>query len=221
MTVHPSKLRLDALSLGADDPSAAAHLGECEQCAAHVARVQQTLPIPAWVRELGASRRRGSGKWSWLYRWVIGGVVAASAAGVLVRMNSGNADRIDPRAKGTPSVAVYIKRHGAISLWDGQAPLQPGDAVQLKVAPYGYSRVTVSALQDGTLTELYQGPAAGDGLLPRSWTVDDAPGTEVLLIAFSRSPLSKAGQEAALAKLPRTEEVWATRLQLAKKGEDR
>ena len=79
MTVHPSKLRLDALSLGADDPSAAAHLGECEQCAAHVARVQQTLPIPAWVRELGASRRRGSGKWSWLYRWVIGGVVAAPA----------------------------------------------------------------------------------------------------------------------------------------------
>jgi hypothetical protein len=120
-----------------------------------------------------------------------------------------------------PSITVYIKRDGVVSLWDGQAPVQPGDALQLKVAAGGYSRVTVAALQDGTLTELYAGSAAGEGLLPRSWTVDEAPDPEVLLVAFSRSPLTKAGQEAALAKLPRTGEIWATRLQLAKKGGDR
>jgi hypothetical protein len=51
--------------------------------------------------------------------------------------------------------------------------------------------------------------------------VDDAPGPEVLLIAFSRSPLSKAAQEAALATLPRTTDIWATRLRLEKKGQDR
>jgi len=44
---------------------------------------------------------------------------------------------------------------------------------------------------------------------------------EVLLVAFSRSPLGKAGQEAALATLPRTREIWATRLQLVKKGGNR
>jgi hypothetical protein len=43
----------------------------------------------------------------------------------------------------------------------------------------------------------------------------------VLLVAFSRSPLSKSGQEAALATLPRTREIWATRLQMVKKGANR
>jgi hypothetical protein len=218
VTAHPSTLQLDALALGADDPKAAAHVRDCARCAAHVTRVQQTLPVPAWVRELGAFRR---GKWSWLHRLAIAGVVVLFAAGVLVQRKPWNVHQIDRGAKGTPSVAVYIKRQGTVSLWDGQAPVQAGDGVQLKVAPRGYVRVTVSTLQGGTLTELYQGPTAGETLLPRSWTVDDAPGPEVLLIAFSRSPLSKAGQEAALATLPRTAEIWATRLRLEKKGQDR
>jgi hypothetical protein len=221
VTAHPSMLRLDAFSLGADDAVAAAHLRECARCAAHVTRVQQTLPIPNWVRELGTSPRRRHGKWSWLYRWSIAFVLALTVGAVLLRAKPWKPDQSDRGMKGTPSVAVYVKRDGAVSLWDGRAPLQPGDAVQLKVAPRGYSRVAVSALQDGALTPLYEGPATGEALLPRSFTVDDAPGPEVLLIAFSRSPLTPAGQEAALAKLPRTEEVWATRLQFVKRGGER
>jgi len=221
VTAHPSMLQLDALSIGAADPATAAHVQACARCAAHIARVQQSLPVPAWVRELGASPRRRIRGWSWLHRWSMVGVTVLFAGAVLLRTQPWNSDHVDRRAKGAPSIAVYIKHQGSVSLWDGQAPVQPGDAVQLKVAPEGYPRVTVSALQDGTLTPLYEGTAAGETLLPRSWTLDDAPGPEVLLIAFSRSPLTKAGQEAALATLPRTSEVWATRLQLVKKGADR
>jgi hypothetical protein len=137
VTAHPSTFQLDALALGADDSKTAAHVRECARCAAQLSRVQQALPVPGWVRELGASRRRGGGKWSWLYRWAIASVVVLSAGGVLVRMKPWNVDQIDRGAKGTPSVAVYIKRQGTVSLWDGQAPVQAGDGVQLKVAPRG------------------------------------------------------------------------------------
>ncbi len=222
MSAHPSMLQLDSMSLGGGDASTAAHVKGCARCAAHMARVQQALPVPAWVRELGPPRRGRLRSWSWLYRWsVVAAVVLVAGGGVLLGVKPWNADQFDRGAKGTPSIAVYIKRDGAVSLWDGQAPVQAGDAVQLKVAAEGYSRVTVSTVQDGTLTQLYAGPAAADSLLPRSWTVDDAPGPEVLLVAFSRSPLTKAGQQAALATLPRTREVWATRLQFVKKGAGR
>jgi len=159
---------------------------------------------------------------SWLFRSsLLAALALFVAGGVLVRVKYRGEEQSDRGAKGMPSIAVYIKRDGVVSLWDGQAAVQPGDALQLKVASGGYSRVTVAAWQDGTLKELYAGSARAEGLLPRSWTVDEAPDPEVLLVAFSRSPLTKAGQEAALATLPRTREIWATRLQLVKKGGDR
>jgi hypothetical protein len=186
-----------------------------------MARVQQELPLPAWVRELERPPHRAHDSW-WLFRSSLVAALALFATvGVVVRMKYWGPEQSDRGAKGMPSIAVYINRHGVVSLWDGQAPVQPGDALQLKVAAGGYSRVTVAALQDGTLTELYAGSPANEGLLPRSWTVDDAPDPEVLLVAFSRSPLSKSGQEAALATLPRTREIWATRLQMVKKGANR
>jgi len=215
---HPSMLQIDATSLDAGDASTRGHVQGCARCAAHLGRVQQELPIPAWVRELAGQRPPRGRRWWWLYRWsFLAAVVLVAGAGAAVFLRAGR-DSDQLGVKGTPSIAVYIKRDGAVSLWDGQAPVQAGDALQLKVAAQGYPRVTVATLQAGTLTQLYAGSAAGETLLPQSWTVDDDAGPEVLLIAFSRSPLSKAGQEAALATLPRTREIWATRLQLAKKG---
>ena len=223
MSAHPSMFQLDAMSLGAGDASTAAHVRQCARCSAHAARVQQELPVPAWLRELGPSQRsRSRNRW-WLYRWsLIGAVVLFLGGGVLLREKLWNGGgRWERGSKGMPSVAVYIKRNGDVSLWDGLAPVRAGDAVQLKVAATGYSRITVAALQEGTLTQLYAGAASGEDMLPKSWIVDDAPGPEVLLVAFSSAPLTKAAQEAALARLPRTSEIWATRLQFAKKGGDR
>jgi hypothetical protein len=223
MSAHPSMLQLDSMALGAGYASTPVHVQECARCAAHVTRVRQALPTPAWLRELGPSQRAARRIRPWLYGWSLAGLaVLFGGAGLLLRERPRSGDASSELgAKGMPSIAVYIKRDGAISLWDGRAPVQAGDALQLKVAVEGYSRVTVAALQEGTLTPLYAAPASGEGLLPRSWTVDDAPGPEVLLVVFSREPLTKAGQEAALAKLPRTREIWATRLQFAKKERDR
>ena len=222
MSEHPSLLQLDRAAVGAGDQATVDHLQACARCLAYVGRIQQPLPVPAWVRELGASRRGATGKDRWLHRWpFLGAVALLGAAGLFLWKIPSGIDQWDAGAKGMPSVAVYVRRDGAVSLWDGVAPLQAGDAVQLKVAVEGYSRVTVAAVQDGTLTQLYAAPASGEGLLPRSWTVDDAPGPEILLVAFSRAPLTEAGQKEALATLPRTREIWATRLQFAKKERDR
>jgi len=199
---HPSPLQLDAVALGVVDVSTAAHAQGCSRCAAHLTCVQQRLPIPAW-------------------RWSLVGAVVLVVGGALLKTMPRTGDPVVLGGKGMPSIAVYIKRDGAVSLWDGQAAVQAGDALQLKVAAEGYARVTVSAMQDGLLTQLYAGPTAGEGLLPRSWTVDDDPGPEVLLVAFSNSPLTPAGQQVALATLPRTREIWATRLQLVKERGDR
>lgn len=223
MSAHPSMLQLDAMALGAGDESTATHVRGCARCSAHAARVQQELPVPAWVRDIGRPRRaRVRNRW-WLYRWsLIGAVVLFAAGSVLLReQRLKHGAQWEGGSKGMPSIAVYIKRDGTVSLWDGLAPVQAGDALQLKVAAKGYSRITVAALQDGTLSELYAGAASGEGMLPRSWTVDEAPGPEVLLVAFSSAPLTKAGQAAALATLPRTREIWATRLEFVKKGGER
>jgi len=218
MTAHPSMLELDAFALGAGRAEVATHVEGCTRCAAHVARVQQQLPVPAWVREVEASRGRARHP-AWIFRSSVLVAVALFALGTFfVRMKHRGPDEPDRGVKGMPSVAVYIKHEGVVSLWDGEGPVHAGDAVQLKVASGGYPRVTVAAVQGGTLTELYAGSAAGEALLPRSWMVDEEVGPEVLLVAFSRSPLTKTGQEAALATLPRTRDIWATRLQLSKTG---
>ena len=62
--------------------------------------------------------------------------------------------------------------------------------------------------------ELYAGEvsARGETTLPRSWTVDANPGPEVMLIVFSRAPLSPSEMRTARDHLPRTARLWATRV---------
>ena len=219
MSEHPSLLALDRFALDRKDPAVAAHVAACARCADHLQRVAEPPPPPPWLRGLeqpGGKRPRAI---SWWHRWslVCAGVLAVGGGAFLLR----GREPLDVGAKGMPSIAVYIKRGDAVSLWDGASAVRAGDAVQLKIAATGYARVTVAAAGVGDLTELYAGPAASDGLIPQSWTIDDAPGSEVLLVAFSQSPLSKDRQEAALATLPRTREIWATRLELSKRGTTR
>jgi RNA polymerase sigma-70 factor (ECF subfamily) len=98
-----------------------------------------------------------------------------------------------------------------------------GDALRLKISPHGFGRVAVASLEGDTITELYAAPvnARGESVLPPSWTLDSASGPEVLLLVFSQTPLSEEGLRRAAAGLPRTSEVWATRLSLTKSGGDR
>ncbi len=217
MNGHPSFLQLDRLALGSADPQVAAHVESCETCRAQLSRVQQAPPVPAWVGDLGSAK-------SSRRTWWAGSVGALAAIGLVLMIASPRRGPDgDPGAKGAPSVAVYVKRGDVVSLWDGRAPFAPGDALRLKISPQGFGRVAVASLQGDTITELYAAPvtARGESVLPPSWTLDGTPGPDVLLLVFSHAPLSEDGLRRAAAGLPRTSEVWATRLALTKSGGDR
>ena len=209
MNGHPSFLQLDRIVLGIADPESASHLRACEECRAHVGRSGMPVPIPAGTRE----RAMRSVRLTRLRRWLLGvlAVAAVVIVGLIFRPEA-------ITAKGNPSVAVYVKHGTRVSLWDGQARLSPGDGLQLKVAAAGFTRVTVASVAPASIVELYAGEvsARGETTLPRSWTVDANPGPEVMLIVFSRAPLSPSEIRTARDDLPRTARLWATRVELWK-----
>jgi len=210
---HPSFFQLDRMVLGSADPEVATHVQDCEICLAHLGRVQQLLPIPAWLGDLEKTR------WTW---W-LGGLGACAAAIAVILMIRGPQQPAEVGAKGAPSVAVYVKRGESVSLWDGRAPFAPGDAFRLKISAQGFGRIVVASIQKDGITELYAGPvsARGESMLPPSWTLDAAPGPDILLLVFSQAPLTEDGLRRVAAQLPRTKEIWSTRLTLTKSGGDR
>jgi len=219
MSDHPSFLQLDRHALGVGVAATADHVKGCAQCQAHLEKCEQPLSVPAWARDLSRPRR---------FRWLgapqlaaFGACAAAVAIAVALWPRPHAEGEIG--VKGNPSVAVYMKRGEHVSLWDGRTPLRAGDSVQLKVAPEGFGRVAVASIEGGAAKELYAGPVASRDatLLPQSWTLDAAPGPEALLIVFSNAPLSADQLRSALARLPRTPELWTTRLTLTKVGANR
>jgi hypothetical protein len=219
MTGHPSFLQLDRLVLGIDDPGTAAHLKACDECRAHVGRCEMPAPVPAATRELAMR----SVRLIQLRRWLLGLPAAVVVAAFLALGVHRIPGRDATSSKGSPSVAVYVKHGAAVSLWDGRAPLFPGDGLQLKVAPAGFSRVTVASVAAASIDELYAGEveARGETTLPRSWTLDADPGPEVMLIVFSRVPLSSSELRMVRDDLPRTRRLWSTRVEFWKRGVQR
>lgn len=216
MNGHPSYLALDSLALGASDAATAAHVSSCGRCSTYLAELQPS-PMPERVRQLEQERRPG-----WLSGIRLPHLAAVCAAAVLAAIVLPGVFRHqDLAAKGSPSVAVYVKHGASVSLWDGRAPVSPGDGLQLKVAPAGFSRVTVASVAAAKVVELIASEInpRGETTLPRSWTLDAEPGPEVLLIVFSRAPLSPADLRAARDDLPRTRRLWSTRVELFKRME--
>ncbi len=216
MNGHPSYLALDSHALGASDDEIAAHVRSCPRCTSHLSQLQPS-PVPESVLRLEGSRRLWWPSWLRLRHLAALCAVVALAAVVL----PGVLRREGFAVKGSPSVAVYVKHGAAVSLWDGRARLSPGDGLQLKVAPAGFSRVTVASVAAAKIVELYAGEIdpRGETTLPRSWTVDAEPGPEVMLIVFSRAPLSLADLRTARDDLPRTRQLWSARVELFKRTE--
>jgi hypothetical protein len=214
VTEHPSFLRLDRFALGVADAEVSSHLEACAACRGHLGRLEQPVPVPAWARELGEKRRTPIWR-----RLLAPGLVAVAALGglLLVALPRTQEEPWDGR-KGAPSVGVYVEREGRVFLWDGQQQLQPGDRIALKVAPEGFTRVTVAALDHGAAVELYAGAveASGESTLARSFRLDAEPGDETLLVLFSRAPLPPKELEAAFAQPPRSRARWGVKLRLPK-----
>lgn len=176
---HPSFLALNRAALAGE--GLAPHLEGCPACAAYLSRLQAAPPLPAWTAELADEEPR-SRSWMGL---LLGGVLAAGAVALMVH------PRPSVTAKGAPSVAVYVKRGDAVLVWDGSAPLIPGDRIQLQVFPDFRRSATVIALSDPSSPRiLYSGelPEGRPTQLPVSFRVDDSPGPEQILIVLGSSP---------------------------------
>lgn len=199
---HPSYLELDRLALGDGEAAVRAHVEACPRCGAHLDRLRTVEAVPAWARALEKPRRR----FGWLHALALAGAATAtvSIGAVLVR-----APPPPPyvAAKGMPSVALYVQRGTATSLWNGTDPLRPGDRIRLKVAPEGHRWLAVSQIRtDGSLALLHEARVAADEdyLLPESWRLDDAPGPERLHVALDDEKVDPA------------QAAWTTTLELHK-----
>ena len=127
-------------------------------------------------------------------------VVAAAAA-----VESGDGAPPSPpytNVRGAPSTGVYVRRGPRTALWDGQTPLRAGDALRIRVAPEGYTRVTVflqKALAPWSV--LYEGDIdpRRTQLLPRAWELDGHNEDERLVTVLSHHAVNEALARAALA----------------------
>jgi hypothetical protein len=220
-TPHPSFLELDRAALGGGAPETALHLNHCARCQSYARTVQTPPPLAPWIAGL-QSKEGTPGRMPPLL-WLLGGGLAAAVVLVAVLMLWPAArapDNLQGRlfaSKGSPAVALYIKREERVALWDGRSAIQVGDRIQLEVAPGGFSRLTVASIGDETEL-LYAGPIepARPAMLPVSFLVDARPGAERLVLGLSRRALTAEALVAAAAAHQRDESLWTTELVLTK-----
>lgn len=190
---HPSRLALDRHALGDASPDVAAHAVGCSQCQAHLAAVTPALPLPGWVKALEQPRRA----WFGPRLLALAAAAASVAVGVVVLPRAQRDEGAAVRAKGLPSVRMWVKRGAQVFAWEGAA-VRPGDALRLEVATAGFAWLTVASPQAGVLFAADVAAATGPTLTP-TWAVDAAGGEEHLTVILSRAPLS---DEAARHAVP-------------------
>lgn len=208
MNSHPSFFALDRATLGSDEVDAHRdHVDSCDRCRAHVERLLRPDPVPAWVVELRPPRARPTWRW-----WGSGLALAGAVAALLFVVLHDRRDRdAFTTVKGSATVVVHVKRGDEVFVWDGVAPIQPGDRLRLEVAPGGHRHVQVFT---SARVSLYDAPLptqAGPTLLPKAWQVDDQPGAETLIVVLSDDPVSAD----SLDRAP-DDRVWRTTLILNK-----
>jgi len=222
MNAHPSYLELDRFALGGGSAATRSHAASCPRCSVHLDRLAQPVAIPSWVRKI---EQRDEARWpAWLRlpRLVaIAAVGAASAAALVIAVRPKRPPACDG-VKGSPSVAVYVRHQGRVALWDGHAAVETGDGLRLKLSSQGFSHIAVATMDGPEVTELYAGRLSdGETLLPASWTVDEDAGTEHLAVVFSRRPVSRVELRSAAQTQLRSREIWATTLEIPKRGANR
>ncbi|AKT38551.1 hypothetical protein [Chondromyces crocatus] len=252
---HPSFLELDRLALdAATSPETQAHVAACPTCQRHLASresapladlpaLQQRARAAAAARDLTGPRRIVQLPAVRRLLWA-GPSLAAAAAVILFVLfrpqvhvdvphdpaTSGEFTTI----KGSASALLHIKRGEHLFVWDGLAPVQPGDKLRLEVAADGFTHVTVLAAPPPSAPGAPPAPFASSVpqapapvvlysaaidperpvALPKAWEVDDSPGPESLVVVLSAAPLDPTLALDAL-RTPR-DGVWIQRFDLSK-----
>ncbi len=210
---HPSYLQLDRIALGAVARDWELHVKTCARCARYLQRQQQPISVPAWVHKIPndepALPRRQR-----LFLFAMAAAAALVVAVVTPRVLAPSATS----EKGTPAIAVYVKRGDAVSLWDGRTPLASNDRLQLEVKPEGLRHLAVALRPvSGPWQLLYRSEVAGNETrVPESWRLDEEPGPETLGIALSSEPISDSQLMPILERQVRERGIWTTLLVLPK-----
>src|SRR5580704_14012677 len=140
-------------------------------------------------------------------RPVAGAVAMAAAAAFVVRGQLSETDRY-VGIKGTPAVQLLVHRDRDTRLWDGRSPLQPGDALALRVACEGLKRVAVASPGPGGWARLSTAACpVHDEPLPFTLQVDSEPGDEKLAVVLSQEDLDDEGLRRAIAESRRAADV--------------
>lgn len=201
MSAHPSFRDLDRVSLGEDLPSVRGHVSICDDCAAYLAQTADvawsglppiTEPPRRRLRLFASGGARPAARPRRLALVGIPGLAAAVAAVWITVLPRDEAPQPWLAAKGAPSIAIFVKRDASLSLWDGADPFLPGDRIRLRIAPQEYTHAAVAVFDRSTpgWSVLYEGELRGsEVLLPGSWELDAAPGSERLLVALDARPV--------------------------------
>jgi hypothetical protein len=103
-------------------------------------------------------------------------------------------------------------------VWDGRAPVRPGDALALRLACEGlpHASVLVPSSPQSDWARVSESACPAGEPLPFTLVVDSQPGDERVAVVFSRSPLDETAAVRAATAQTRSPDVWTVVLVFAK-----
>jgi hypothetical protein len=209
-SAHPSEYEFDLAVLGKPTEQFTQHLKGCATCDTQFRELEKDQRSFAASNEPARAARIISGKiserslWSRLRRfWMIPlATTAAAAAALLLFVRAPVGDGI--RTKGGPSIEAFYKRgdEAPRRLPKGMA-LREGDTVQVGYRAEGHAKVAVFSIEQECASHLeLSAPAEEAGLIPKSWTLTGATGSERLYVAFSDASISADEFSKVLRTIP-------------------
>jgi hypothetical protein len=223
MTPDAARCSTFALDLhraaGGREPAVASHLATCEPCRAYLASLDALDAVRPPSRASSWPRPREGARW----RWAIPAAASLTmAAGVLAYV--GSRDRTDGSyvgVKGMPSVELMIHRDEDTFVWNGSAPIRPGDALAFRVACEGLSHVVVAAPDPEAPTRWLRlkdaaCPAGPSATLPFTLLVDGQSQRERFAVVVSKARLDDDAVRSAASAGSQAVDVWTVRFDLPK-----
>jgi hypothetical protein len=219
---HLSMFELDLyFATQASDARIEEHIASCERCVAYLTELdalQASAPLLAMRGAAAQARSRRSRPRAIRLTLAAGLAVLGAAIALLVTSPEGEPAAV--AVKGSPAVQVLVRRGEETRTWDGSSPVQPGDALGLRVACEEFTHVAVAVAAGearGRWSHLSQGvcPSAG-AALPFTLVVDDEPGSERLAVVFSRARLDPRALDEAIEARRLDADARVTRFELDK-----